>query len=248
MAYCDECEKTGGSCGDMTKTTALGAAPVGNWVLVDPSDWPAPGTQMQVVFANAQCPNSGEIVVWIDHQSVVWGYFYPKPEPSNVFSVYRWNGSIGDTSWFPCPNVSNAPSQGDSGFYAGGGGFNRSTPKPTGPQHLMGLGDTAASATGTSTAGVLFAMAIGVGIGAFFGYAAAAPMRIDPWKDDPRTGRRLRNPAHENFIGRRVELPAHIRGSRIGVVRDVHGAMLVIEVTHPYKRLVRVRKDRVTLI
>jgi len=61
------------------------------------------------------------------------------------------------------------------------------------------------------------------------------------------------NPAHEDFIGRRVELhPGHdlwMRGARYGTVRKVEGDTLVIKMDHSaVKKLVRVRKDRVTLI
>jgi hypothetical protein len=56
------------------------------------------------------------------------------------------------------------------------------------------------------------------------------------------------NPAHENFVGRRCHLPPYVRGSRVGRIVAVRGEMLDIECAHPYRRIVRVRKDRVTLI
>ena len=61
------------------------------------------------------------------------------------------------------------------------------------------------------------------------------------------------NPAHEDFLKRRVELsPSHdlwMRGAKYGEVRKVEGDVLVVKMDHPQvRKLVRVRKDRVTLI
>lgn len=61
----------------------------------------------------------------------------------------------------------------------------------------------------------------------------------------PRLFAAKSNPAHENFIGRRVEL----RGQRFGTVRRVHDDMLVVKMDRSgVRHLVHVRKDRVTLI
>lgn len=67
------------------------------------------------------------------------------------------------------------------------------------------------------------------------------------------THKRKSNPAHDDFIGRRVELSPHfdlwMRGARYGVVRKVEGDILVIKMDHPQvKKLVRARKEDVTLI
>ena len=64
---------------------------------------------------------------------------------------------------------------------------------------------------------------------------------------------RKSNPAHEDFVGRRIELhPGHdlwMRGARYGEVVRVEKDVLVVRMDNAQvKKLVRVKKDRVTLI
>jgi hypothetical protein len=61
---------------------------------------------------------------------------------------------------------------------------------------------------------------------------------------DRERGRARANPAHEDFVGRRVECPAGP-----GTVERVDASMLIVRLHgRGTRKLVRIRKDRVTLV
>ena len=112
---------------------------------------------------------------------------------------------------------------------------------------VEGLGDVTTTTTTPMTWGQVLGVAVPMlALGGFFGWVAAkAHSGEGPYGKI--------NPAHENFVGRRVELhPGHdlwMRGARYGKVVRVKGDTLSIRMDNKAVRsLVRVRKDRVTLI